>query len=157
MADMRHLVNLGWWTYLFAAIVAGAVLFIAPSRGRLIELSYAQSPTLVAVMVSLLGFVIAALAIVVAVQDRGLIKELKKAPGDLWGKLMAVFTSTSKTLGLAALVFFVISAIEHPVGTEWIDFLVAMAFATALASVGLQIAKVIFVLERVGHMANHGK
>lgn len=154
---MRTLVNLGWWTYLLAAILAATVLFYAPNRESLIDLAYAQSPTLVAVMVSLLGFVIAALAIVVAVQDRGLIKVLREVPGDLWAKLLAVFTSTSRTLGIAALVFFVISAVEHSIGVVWVDSLVALAFATALLSVGLQVAKVIFILERVGYMANHGK
>lgn len=127
---------------------------IAPARSTLVQLAYNQSPMLVGVMVSLLGFVIAALAIVIAVQDRGVVGELQGGRGDLWRQLMGVFASTSKTVGVAALCFFVTSSLGAPEGDSALGWVVGYIFVGLLIVVGLQVAKVIHVLEGVGSLAN---
>lgn len=154
--QVRLLLNRPWVSYVAAMVITTALMIYAPTRATLTRLAFTQSPTLIGVMVSLLGFVIAALAIVIAVQDKGFVSYLKETGSTLWDQLMAVFASTSKVVGIAALYFFLLSSLEEGIRCQLLSNIVTFLFGTLLTAVGLQIAKVIHVLERVGSLAGEG-
>lgn len=124
-----------------------------PTRAALSSLLKANAGSMLGVLVSLLGFVIAALAIVISLHDRGLMAEMARRNGEGWKQLLQVFSSSSKVIGVFAVFLFVVAAFNIDQAPVPIREALAGLYVALLVWTGLQVAKIIFSLEKAGGLA----
>lgn len=149
---MTYMLNKPAVSWLLSALVGVVFCLYEPLRRIVAGLVSNQAFTLVGIVVSLLGFVIAALAIVTSLQNLGPLRLLKRNGGGLWKQLMAVFANSSKVLGLAAMLFFVVGMLNSMALGIWGERAIVFGCTFLCLAVIFQVAKVIHVLESIGSL-----
>ena len=99
-------------------------------------------------LISVMGFIIAAAAIALSIQDRGNLRTLTEYRPDLWNRLMGVFFAAAKSLGLFAVYLLLID--QFPRGS-WHPALVKLVHSVSLtwfALVIMQVGTSIYALEQ---------
>lgn len=133
------------------SVLAGE-LGVALRPGWLGHVAGAVAPSMFGNMLALLGFVVTALALVMAVRDRGVFKVLGDHAPQLMDQLMSIFINTAWLVAAFALYTLVCSQIQWP-GPAW-STLYLWIFATGIVWVVFQVAKLIYILESAAQLAN---
>lgn len=134
-----------WITGLAFAIVAG---LWEPATTQMYQLLVENSGTLLGTTVSLMGFVIAALAIVLATPSQS-VRLIKKKSPQLWKKLTSLFTQASSTFGLASAFLLIAVAAAPSDASGWPESIWAALFVGLIVICMMQITKVIGLLDLV--------
>lgn len=155
----RILINYRWPIKVISIIVALALAIFAQ---QFLKLKYEELfVNLVSSSISLLGFAVTAVTILISLQDRGLIAAIQKEEGKFWKTTLEVFFSSIKGLGLLALLVLIVGKQypEFDLQLRWfsIDDFGQKAYFFAVTALFVynvfQIIKLIYVLKRVALLA----
>lgn len=143
-----------------AAIAIGMVLLTPGYVKQKYLTSFEGIPS---TALALMGFVLAAAAIVVSVQDKGMIRLYKQHRPDLWRMTKRVFFLTARILGLLSIAVFILGdgpLIGCQYGSSWQVaqeriFLCTVVFALIFSI--FQLNKMIYVLSKLMDAAQDTK
>lgn len=130
---------------LIAGIFAGVW---QPARCKMYPVLVEHSGSLLGTTVSLMGFVIAALAIVLATPTRS-VRLIRSESAQLWKQLTGLFTQASSTFGIFSLFLLVAIAAAPTQPQLWVEVLWVVPFVGLTVTCILQIVKVIGLLDLV--------
>lgn len=137
------------------ALIAAVVVTLDRDVFTFLNSIYAANASaMVGVSFSLLGFVIAALAIIISVFDRGLFKHIAHGK-NLGQQLIQVFSNTSKILWFFGFGFLLLTDFAVSCQSVTLQMIYAAGITFALIISAIQVAKIIYVLEKAAFLANN--
>ena len=156
---VRPFINYGWPVKVISLTIA---LGLTLTAQEFLEFKYKELfESLVSSAVSLLGFAITAVTILISVQDRGLIAVIQREKSGFWKTTLEVFFSSTKSLGLLALLVLIVGKQYPEFDLQWrqlsVDEFGQKIYLFAVTSLFiynvLQITKLIYVLKRIALLA----
>ncbi len=147
---MTFLLDQPRMTFWISVLLAEISILYPSIYMKLLPIYEAMEGILAGTMFSLLGFVIAGLAIVISVQGSGLVKYISEKKPSLWKQLLAVFSNTAKLLTVAAFALLIMNGLDFGKDTYFLIIVIYVALFTFVLSLTvIQITKIIFVLEQI--------
>lgn len=150
---MTFLLDRPIWTFIISLIVGGAVTLDGRVFTFLNSIYSSNASSLSSVLFSLLGFVVAAFAIVISLFDRGMFQKITQANNNLGDQIIMVLSNTSKILAVFGFTLLLTSNLEIECQPLWIQVSYAAVYTFLFILSTLQVAKVIYVLERAAFLA----
>lgn len=150
---MTFLLNRPIWTFIIPLVVGGAVTLDGRVFTFLNGVYSSNASSLSSVLFSLLGFVVAAFAIIVSLFDRGMFQRIAQADNNLGDQIIMVLSNTSKILAVFGFVLLLTSTLKIQHQPLWIQISYTAVYTFLFILSTLQVAKVIYVLERAAFLA----
>lgn len=149
---MNYLINRPSATWVAGFTLGLLAAFWPLVTHRVYNLLVDTSGSLLGTTVSLMGFVIAALAIVLSTPSRS-VRLIRERSDKLWRQLTSLFTQAAGTFGTASLFLFVAAAVAPEANSTLAESMWVFFFVGLIIMSIMKVAKVIALLDLIIHQA----